>query len=138
MLFLVQSGLAVGLGILLASILAIPGVVATASPQPLPAPYYAPDYSARFIPHHSTPIVHHNKLVKRLVDSSQTHVTPSAKTAYSPGAHTPIHRPAFKRVLSSFKKHVFSREVVNDFEDLLNGFSNGRSDAQDNASALSK
>lgn len=137
MLFLVRFGLLLGSGILLASILATPGVSATASPHPVPAPYYAPDYNARFIPHHAAPVVHHNKLVKRL-ESSQVQASPSAKTAYSPRAYTSVHHhPALKRVLSSFKKHVHTRDVVSDFEALLNGFSNGRSDAQDNERALS-
>ena len=136
MLFLVRFGLLLGSGILLASILATPGVSATASPHPVPAPYYAPDYNARFIPHHAAPVVHHNKFVKRL-DSSQAQASPSSKVAYTPRAYASVHRPALKRALSSFHKRVHGRDVVSDFEALLNGFSNGRSDAQDNERALS-
>ena len=136
MFFFARSGLLLSSGILLATILGTSNVLATASPKAAPAPYYAPDYNARFIPHHAAPVVHHNKFVKRL-DSSQAQASPSSKVAYTPRAYTSVHRPALKRALSSFHKRVHGRDVVSDFEALLNGFSNGRSDAQDNERALS-
>ncbi|KLO14442.1 hypothetical protein SCHPADRAFT_903258 [Schizopora paradoxa] len=135
MFFFAQSGLSLGSGILLATILATSNVLATASPKAAPAPYYAPDYNARFIPHHAAPVVHHNKFVKRL-DSPQAQASPSTKLSYTPRAYTSVHRSALRRALSSYHKHIHNRDVVSDFESLLNGFSNGRSDAQDNERAL--